>query len=248
MKNTTRKIVAVGGLDEDPAQTIPREIVRLAQKASPHALYIPTAGGDSEEWWQHFQGIFAQQLGCSTDVLWLLREQPTLQQIEGKILSADIIWVGGGNTLKMMKRWRKLGVDRVLLQAYERGIVLSGISAGSICWFKDGHSDSMSFYGSQQWNYVRVRGLGLIPATHCPHYHAEHREEDFSRMIATHGGLGLALDNNVALEVIDDQYRIVTSRPEAHGYKVYKKHGEVVVEEIEQREDFAPLEGLLRVG
>jgi dipeptidase E len=241
--------VAVCGASLSSVETavIKKEIIRLTQKQRPHALYIPTAGGDSEEWWQSFQRSYGQQLGCSTDVLWLLREQPTRQQIEEKIFAADLIWVGGGNTLKMMKRWRKLGVDQALIQAYERGIVLSGSSAGAICWFQYGHSDSMSFYGSEQWNYVRVRGLGLIHATHCPHYHAEGREQDFTHMIATYGGLGLALDNNAALEVIDDQYRIITSQPDTHAYKVYKKAGKVMVEEIEQREEFAPLAGLLQV-
>lgn len=249
MAKVTKKIVAVGGASlssEETAATV-QEIISLTQKEHPHALYIPTAGGDIESWWQSFQQVYGQRFGCSTDVLWLLREQPTMQQIEEKIFAADLIWVGGGNTLKMMKRWRKLGVDQALMQAYERGIVLSGSSAGAICWFQNGHSDSMSFYGSEQWKYVLVRGLDLIHATHCPHYHAEGREEDFARMIATHGGLGLALDNDAVLEVIDDHYRIIASQPNTHAYKVYKKSGKVVVEEIEQREEYAPLDELLGV-
>lgn len=256
METTTRKILAIGGAGYDVENlTIEREILRLAQKEHPRVLSIPTASYDDEQWSQVFEQIYGQRLGCATNVLWLLREQPTRQQIEEKILSADIIWVGGGNTLKMMKRWRKLGVDTVLKQAHDRGIVLCGSSAGSICWFQYGHSDSMSFYGSEQWNYVRVRGLGFIDAIHCPHYHAEQREQDFARMMAkrpprsarAHVLPGLALDNSAALEILGDTYRLLAFTPEARGYKVYKKDGQVVEEEIEQREEFAPLEELLRV-
>ncbi len=247
-----RKIIAIGGAGYDQENlAIEKEILRFAQKEHPHVLSIPTASYDDEKWSQLFEHIYGQRLGCTTDVLWLLREQPTPQQIEEKILSADIIWVGGGNTLKMMKRWRKLGVDTVLKQAHDKGTVLAGTSAGAICWFQYGHSDSMSFYGSEQWNYVLVRGLGFIDAIHCPHYHAEQREQDFARMMAKrHPGQalpGIALDNSAALQLLGDRYRLLTFRPEARGYKVYKKDGKVVEEEIEQREEFAPLEELLRV-
>jgi dipeptidase E len=70
----------------------------------------------------------------------------------------------------MMRIWRRLGVDKVLKGAYEAGIVLAGISAGSICWFDSGHSDSMSFYNPRNWKYINVKGLGLIHGVHCPHY------------------------------------------------------------------------------
>jgi dipeptidase E len=85
-------------------------------------------------------------LKCKTDVLFLIKEQPSKESIQRKILSADIIYVGGGNTLQMMCIWRRLRVDTLLISAYENGTVLSGISAGAICWFDSGHSDSMSFF------------------------------------------------------------------------------------------------------
>jgi putative intracellular protease/amidase len=84
-----------------------------------------------------------------------------------KDLSADIIYVGGGNTLQMMRVWRRFGVDKLIKSAYESGTVLSGISAGSICWFDSGHSDSMSFYNPRKWKYTNVRGLGLIRGGGC---------------------------------------------------------------------------------
>ena len=103
-------------------------------------------------------------------MLYLLGVSPTTAELERKILSAYLVYVGGGNTLKMMRRWRKLGVDRVLSEAYREGVVLSGLSAGCICWFSWGHSDSMAFKRSDSWRFIRVRGMGLIETLVCPHF------------------------------------------------------------------------------
>ena len=143
---------------------IDREIVSLTGKDRPNALFIPTASRDSPEYWQSFQEVYGQELGCETDVLHLLGVSPTKKELEQRILSADLVYVGGGNTLKMMRRWRKLGVDKLLREAYRIGVVLSGVSAGCICWFSWGHSDSMAFYHPGCWRYIRVRGIGLIDA------------------------------------------------------------------------------------
>ena len=104
---------------------IDRKIVCLTGKGSPKALFIPTASGDSPRYWQSFQEVYGEELGCESDVLYLLGVSPTKEELEQRILSADLVYVGGGNTLKMMRRWRKLGVDKVLKEAYRRGIVLS---------------------------------------------------------------------------------------------------------------------------
>jgi dipeptidase E len=121
-------------------------MIRLSNEKNPKLLFIPTASSDSEKYWKHVQEYFGTYLKCKTDVLFLIEERLSNEQIPGKILSADIIYFGGGNTLLMMRLWRRLGVDKLLMSAYEYGTVLSGISAGSICWLDSGHSDSMSFY------------------------------------------------------------------------------------------------------
>ena len=166
------KLVAIGGgeMAERETLAIDKEVVFLTGKDHPNALFIPTASGDSPEYWQSFQEVYGQELGCETDVLYLLGVSPTTEELERKILSAYLVYVGGGNTLKMMRRWRKLGVDRVLSEAYREGLVLSGLSAGCICWFSWGHRDSMAFYRSDSWRYIRVRGMGLIDTLVCPHF------------------------------------------------------------------------------
>src|SRR5580692_2484004 len=139
-----KAIVAIGGGQIRTRGTAPidREIIRLTNKTRPKFLFIPTASSDSEAYWKHIQEYFGGFLKCRTDVLFLIKEQPANHEIGSKIASADIIYVGGGNTLLMMRLWRRLGIDKLLKSAYERGTVLSGISAGSICWFDSGHSDS----------------------------------------------------------------------------------------------------------
>ena len=246
------KIVAIGGGDLSSLETleIDREIISLTGKSRPKALFIPTASGDSVERWHEFESVYRGRLGCDTDFLYLLGVTPTPSELKEKILSSDLIFVGGGNTLKMMRRWRRLGVDRVLRSAHDKGIVLCGVSAGAICWFTHGHSDSMSFYSSDSWSYIRVKGMGLIDAFACPHYDSEtagvRREQDFHNMVTKHGGMGIAIDNHCAIELVDDGYRVITSRPGAGAYRVYKRAGHIVREAVEQRRDFSPTSELLR--
>ena len=246
------KLVAIGGGEMAVGETlaIDKEIVSLTGKDRPRALFIPTASSDSREYWQGFQGVYGRELGCVTDVLYLLGVSPAKGELEQKILSADLIYVGGGNTLKMMRRWRRLGVDRILRDAYGRGIVLSGLSAGCICWFSWGHSDSMAFYHPESWRYVRVKGMGLVDALCCPHFDSDtagvKREEDFRQMVRKHSDVAVAIDNNCAVEVVDDTYRVITSRAAAGAYKLLNRRGELLVKRIEQKEEYEPIALLLQ--
>lgn len=248
-----RAIVAIGGGEIRTRGTaaIDREIIRLSGKKSPRLLFVPTASSDSERYWKHVQEYFGGFLKCKTDVLFLIREKPSKEQIRRKISSADVVYVGGGNTLMMMRVWRRLGVDRLLKAAYEKGTVLSGISAGSICWFDSGHSDSMSFYNPRKWEYINVKGMGLIQGIHCPHYDSKTlgvpRRKHFRDMIRKTGGVGIAIENNCAIEFIDGRfYKVITSKSYARAYKVYKSGGEVVAQQIRQRKELAPVDALAR--
>ncbi|MFW6175072.1 MAG: Type 1 glutamine amidotransferase-like domain-containing protein [Chloroflexota bacterium] len=241
------KIVAIGGGEIRLHETfgIDEEIVRLTGKPNPSALFIPTAGNDSEEYWHAFDDMYGRRLGCRTDVLYLLHQDPGKQLIEDKILSADLVYVGGGNTLRMMRRWRRLGVDRVLRKAHENGAVLSGLSAGAVCWFSHGHSDSQRFYDPDNWDYIRVTGIGLINALAVCHYTSEDRADSFNDMVAKHRQTGVALDNNSALIVRGDEYRVMTCADDASAYRVFVRGKEVVREEIEPTSGFRPLVSLL---
>lgn len=229
-----KKIVAIGGgvMKTGGLLAIDKEIIRLSGKKHPKLLFIPTASSDSEKYWYYIDKHFGGKLGCKTDVLFLLKNKPTQKEIKTKILDSDIVYVGGGNTLKMMKLWRRLGIDKLLKTAWEKGIVLCGISAGSICWFESGHSDSMSFYNPKKWQYINVRGLGLLKGMHCPHYDSSTlkmpRKKDFHKMIKKIGGNGIAIDNNCAIAFLDKKYKVLNSKKNAHAYKVYKKNGKII--------------------
>ncbi len=213
-----KAIVAIGGGEIRTRGTtdIDREIIRLSNRDHPRILFIPTASSDSEKYCRHFAEHFGNFLKCKTEVLFLIDAPPSAEEIERKIFSADIVYVGGGNTLYMMRVWRRLGVNRLLRAAYADGIVLAGISAGAICWFDSGHSDSMSFYNPGQWKYINVKGLGLIGGVQCPHYNSMTRgvprRKAFREMIRKIGGTGIALENNCAIEFLDDRfYRVISS-------------------------------------
>ena len=245
------KLVAIGGGHIATGETlsIDKEVIALTGKDRPRALFIPTASSDSKEYWEVFRAVYGKRLGCETDVLYLLGVNPTAQELEERILSADLVYVGGGNTLKMMRRWRRLGVDRVLHEAWRRGIVLSGLSAGCICWFSWGHSDSMAFYRPEDWQYVRVKGMGLVDALACPHYDSEtagvRREDDFQAMVRRHSDVGIAIDDRCALEVVDGAYRVITSRAAAGAYTLTKRRGGLAIRRIEQKAGYEPIAGLL---
>ena len=140
----TPRIVVIGGGQLRRLETLPidRRIVELAGRKRPGALFIPTASGDPEEYIHSFHDVYGRRLRCRTDVLTLTRNRPAPREIAAVIRRADLVYVGGGNTYRMMRIWRRLGVDRLLREAAGRGTVLSGLSAGAICWFRIGHSDS----------------------------------------------------------------------------------------------------------
>ena len=243
----TPKIVAIGGGEIKMLETadIDKRIVELTGKTRPKALFIPTASGDAPGYVENFEACYGDHFGCQTRTLPLIQNPPAFEEMSALILDSDLIYVGGGNTYRMMKIWRRLGVDSVLAEAASRGIVLSGLSAGAICWFKYGHSDSRAFSSSAAWDYIRVRGLGFVSAIYCPHYHFEKREASFSELIAKRGGIGIACDNNAAIEIVGAHYRILTSAPNAKAYKLFKRSGQAVISELSQDSEYTPLVNLL---
>jgi len=252
------KIIAIGGGEigrpkEDgtghyPIETtaIDTEILRLTKKPHPTLLFIPTASYDSRDYYELAKKHFTNVGFSAVNPLYLSDASLSKKQIEQAILSHDAIYVGGGNTLRMMTLWRKLGVDAMLKRAHKQGIVLSGLSAGSICWFSYGNSDSRRFT-SHSDTLIKVTGLGIIDAIHCPHYDVEpQRQADIKRMTKTTSKTAIALDNCAALEVVDDMYRIIISSPSAKARKIYWQHGEYIIQEITADSTYRPLEQLLK--
>ena len=229
-----QNIVAIGGGDLRTLATEPidRAVIELTGRASPNVLFVPTASSDSAEYWHAFEHAYGTVYGCPTDVLFLLGATPPAERIAAKVRWADVVYVGGGNTLKMMRRWRRLGVDALLREAHAGGTVLCGVSAGAICWFERGHSDSMSFYHPEAWSYIAVTGMGLLPGLACPHYDGDTagvpRRDDFHAMLRKQGGPGLALDGLCAVAFVGDEYRVLAATRDAAAYAHTVRHGQVV--------------------
>lgn len=245
------KIVAIGGGEidgydkEKQTSSIDRNLIRLSGKSRPKMLFIPTASDDSKIYCINFLDHFGRKLGCDIDFL-KLYSNPSLKSIENKIMNADIIYVGGGNTYKMMKKWRKLGIEKLLLSAGEKGAVLSGLSAGAICWFKYGHSDSWTFNNPQAPS-IRVSGIGFIEMLLCPHYSNEkNRKPSLMKMMKRTSCPAIALDDRCAVEIVDDQYRTISCNEYARAYKIYWKNGRFHEEELEQLKRYRPIEELIK--
>lgn len=243
----TQKIIAIGGgsIKKNETLSIDQEIVRISGKANPKLLFIPTASLDDVGYIKVMQDHFIK-LGCTVDSLCLITQKPAYEEIKTKIANADIIYVGGGNTLRMMNLWRRLGVDKLLQQAQTQGKVLCGVSAGSICWFNAGNSDSRKFKNPQA-NYIKVTGLGFIEALHCPHFDSESkRKQSLKKMLKNYPGVAIALEDCTALQIVDNTYRILASKPSAKAYKIYWKAGVFYEVQIPATSEFALLAKLLQ--
>lgn len=223
---TMGKIVAIGGGEFSKQQTlsIDKYIISISGKANPVMLFIPTASNDAPEYIKRVENYFGS-LGCKVCTLCLITNSYNEIDIREKILSADIIYVGGGDTESMIKVWKRYSVDVFLKEAYRNGTVLSGISAGAICWFKFGHSDSEYFTNPDNWEYTLVDGIGLINAINCPHYNEEGRSS-FDDMIKDFDTIpGIALENGTAFVEIDGNYYVISSMSEAISYKICYENG-----------------------
>lgn len=245
-----KKIMTIGGGQAENIQHIDDEIVRLSGKKKPKLLFIPTASSDDEKYLPYIEKRFAKNRGCEMTAMLLLREKYSKKQLEALISEADIIYVGGGNTLMMMRKWRRLGVDKMLKRAWHKGTVMCGLSAGSICWFESGHSDSMWYYDKKNWDYIRVRSLNFLPFIHCPHYDSQtgskKRKNDFKRMMKKYPGqIGITCDDEVAIEWLDDRCRVLSANKGKHAYRVYWKGGKFYEERLENTKQFLPVKNLM---
>jgi peptidase E len=158
------QIIAVGGGGFYRHEQLQLEefLLALRPKAQPKVAFLATASGEPEGYVEAFHAAFGR-LGCTTTNVPLLGRTPDLRLL----LEQDLIFVGGGNTKSMLALWREWGVDELLAQACERGVVLAGVSAGAICWFEQGVTDSWA-------DSLRVIDcLGFIPGSCCPHYDGE---------------------------------------------------------------------------
>ena len=198
-------------------------------KLKPNICFIPTASGDNPEYIGKWEAV-CSEIGLTPHVLkvWInsYDQQETYKEL---IAGMDAFIVGGGNTLNMLAIWKAQGIDVLLKEAYARGAVMGGGSAGSLCWFNGGTTDS------RPKELSIVGGLGLIDKSHCPHYNSEESRRPLYHRNILEGNLtaGYAVDDRAAIHFVNGKVQAAVSLDDKnHSYHVYKRKGELIEERL----------------
>lgn len=216
------RIVAIAGGEINSTHRINKYIVDLSKKKNAHFLFIGTASHDAKSYIDSIRSEF-ENLGCVVNALCLTTEIYTDEQINALLNQADIIYVGGGDTAFMMDTWKKFSLDEKLKRIYQRDTaVLSGLSAGAICWFNCGHSDSEVFAKSGGYGWIKNL-LCLLPYAFCPHYNE--RKDCVDKMVSEIDLPLFALENNVALVENCGQISFVASDNSSKAYLLKQVDG-----------------------
>ena len=232
------QIVAMGGggFSMEPENPLLDDFVlSLSRRRPARVCFLPTASADSPAYVAKFYRAFSGR-SIPTDVTTFdptafARHPARTADLPGVLADQDVIYVGGGNTANLLAIWRAHGIDRILRDAWLGGVVMAGVSAGMLCWFRGGVTDS--FGGLAALN----DGLGLIDATACPHYDGEgERRPTYHRLVAEGFPGGFAADDGAALYFRGTELvEAVSSRPGAGAYRVALVEGKAVESRLDVR-------------
>lgn len=219
-----RHIFAIGGggfSDERVISLLDDYLLRITRKRQPRVCFIPTASGDREAYIRRFYKAFSSRRTHASCLHLFSRDT---RDIRKHLLSQDIIYVGGGNTANMLAVWRTHGVDVVLRECWMKGVVLAGVSAGMLCWFRSGCTDS---YGTLAPLHD---GLGFLRGSACPHYNSEKlRRRAYQHLVRGELPAGYAVDDHAAIHFINEKlFSCISARRGAGCYRVENRSGSVV--------------------
>ncbi|MGQ5523942.1 Type 1 glutamine amidotransferase-like domain-containing protein [Chitinimonas sp. PSY-7] len=207
-------VLGGGGFSMEKSPLLDQYVLHATRKEKPRICFIPTASGDADNYLLKFYAAHAGY-NCLASHLSLFR--PHTNDIAGYLLEQDVIFVGGGNTKSMLALWHDWQIDSTLKQAYEQGTVIGGISAGMICWFEYGLTDSIP--GA----LTPLPGLGWLAGGACPHYDGESERRPSLHHHVASGAMPTtwAADDGAALHFIDGQFHAaITSRPNAKAWRI----------------------------
>jgi peptidase E len=217
----TRTIFAYGGSVTKPFM---RYVIALTKKDNPRICFLPTASADNSNtilaWYNACEDLPMRPYVQRTFVA----SYTETKTFEENLLSMDAIIVSGGNTLNMMAIWKAQGIDTILRKAYNKGIVMAGGSAGSLCWFQGGTTDS------RPRDLSIVKGLGFIQTSHCPHYHSEPLRKPlyFDNILNGRLSPGYAIDDLAGIVFENEKYiRSVAIDEKSHTYYVSVVDGKI---------------------
>ena len=205
-----------GVLLKHETKEIDEEIVRLANKENPKFVFISMASYHPEEYFEGVNKVYTE-LGCQ--IVHLDPNRP-FEELKEEILSADIVYVGAGDNKLLFSRLKETRIDELLIEAYNKGIVCAGISAGSYCWFK--------------YTYSLLEGLNVINAVNCVHYDEkdEASKEKLYSVVKDNNLIGYAIENCVALEFLDDEIKIIKSDNTKNAYKITCVNNKIIEEKM----------------
>ena len=216
----SKNIVAIGGGGFGRSLgslKIEKYIISLINKKRPKICFIPTASGDSSLYKLNFYRAFSQLNCITTHIDFFSRTE----NLEEKVLNQDIIYVGGGNTKSMLAVWKEWNLHEILRNAYEKGIVMSGVSAGAICWFDKGITDS---YAEE---LAIIDCLGLVEGVACPHFDEEKEREPYVNDVIKRGIINscICIEGNCAIHVKNNiEYTSIDFGNGKKCFNVYKEN------------------------
>ncbi|MEU3889085.1 peptidase E [Streptomyces sp. NPDC029041] len=214
---TVRRLALLGGgFSTDEDGLLDDWLLGHARGDRPTVCFVPTASGDAPAYIDQFARAFESR-DCEPSVLPLFRRELDDKALRTFLLGQDVVYVGGGNTVNLLAVWRAHGVDRILRDAYDRGTLLCGISAGANCWAEGSHTDSFG-----PLTFLRD-GLGLLPGSVCPHYDSEPGRRTSYREAVGAGMLppGWAVGDGVGALFVEGRLEeAVSTTPQARLYRV----------------------------
>jgi peptidase E len=197
-------------------------LLGLVDRPRPRVCFLPSASGDADHYVVRFYRHFGADR-CEASHISLFRREHGVEDMRAHLLAQDVVYVGGGSVVSLLGVWRAHGLDEILREAWEAGVVLCGLSAGSLCWFAEGVT---AFHGAPE----RVVGLGLLPCSNTVHYDGEpNRREAFHGFVRDGMVSGYAVDDGAALHFAGSElHRVVASKDTARAYRVGTVGGTVV--------------------
>ncbi len=201
-------------------------LLGVVGRPRPRVCFLPSASGDADHYIVRFYRHFGADR-CEASHVSLFRREHCVGDLRDHLLAQDVIYVGGGSVISLLGVWRAHGLDSILREAWESGVVLCGLSAGSLCWFTEGVT---AFHGSPQ----RVEGLGLLPFSNTVHYDGEpERRDAFHGFVREGMAEGYAVDDGAAIHFVGSElHRVVASKRRARAYRVGLTGGNVVETEL----------------
>ena len=225
-----KKLMLIGGGDTRKetysTKAIDEEIVKMTSKEKPNFLFIGLANSFADSYYDCMKNIY-KELGCTTVYLKKNNIIHNPDIVKKKIAEADIIYIGGGDTIKLLDNIKKYGIDVLLEEAYENGTVLAGMSAGAILLSKEGFSDS-KIIRNELDKHVFIDGLNFINISFCPHYNATpNKEKELKEELNKNNREVYCLENCTALKIIDEKIEIIKSNQDNKVYLVSKEKEEI---------------------